>query len=208
MKPIYNNHTHSYLSLRKSVGIIGILFPFVLYMITYIISNQGVQPSISHYYHTHAGDVFVGALCAISLFMFFYTGYSRADNWAGNLAGLFALGVAWFPTPEVGDVTDWVGRIHFISALLLFLTLSYFCLFLFTKSGSTKEERSRNKRIRNGIYIACGVIMLLCLVFLAYVFLNDLDDTSSFPYVYTGETIALVAFGASWLIKGEFMFKG
>jgi hypothetical protein len=52
-------------------------------------------------------NVFVGALCAVALFFWAYRGYKReeddkkidiGDNRAGNLADLYALGVAFFPT--------------------------------------------------------------------------------------------------------------
>ncbi len=91
MKTIYTNHTYSYLSLRKSVGVIAILLPFVVSVIT--LFNGGELQS----YYATARDIVVGALCAISLLMFFYTGYSSIDNWAGNAVGLFALGMAWLP---------------------------------------------------------------------------------------------------------------
>ena len=63
----YLRHTYSYLALRKAVGWIGILLPFILMFGVFLIfKGEIIQESISHYYHTGMGDVFVGALCAVA----------------------------------------------------------------------------------------------------------------------------------------------
>ena len=70
----------SYLTLRKTIGILGTSFPFVLYLGALIIFRTGIQSSISSYYHTGMGDVFVGTLCVIGFFLLSYKGYKRIDN--------------------------------------------------------------------------------------------------------------------------------
>lgn len=42
--------------------------------------------------YTGMRDVFVGALCAIAVFLRSYRGYDRRDHIAGNLACVFAAG--------------------------------------------------------------------------------------------------------------------
>ena len=77
-KDKYSRHTYSYLALRKAVGWIGILLPFALMLGGFLIFKEEIiQESISHYYYTGMRDVFVGALCAVALFMFFYSGYNK-----------------------------------------------------------------------------------------------------------------------------------
>jgi hypothetical protein len=198
----FSRHTYSYLALRNAIGWIGTLLPFVLIAGIFLFSKEKVlQNSISHYYYTNMGDVFVGALCAIALFMFFYSGYDKWDDWAGNAAGIFALGVAWFPTTETGP-GDWIGTVHFICAAALFIMLAFFSIYLFTKTKKDAEP-TQQKLIRNKIYISCGIIMVLCLaaIFIYMNFIQDIHYDST--YVYWMETIALVAFGISWLTKGE-----
>lgn len=199
----YTRHTYSYLALRKAVGWIGILLPFVLMFGVFLIfKGEVIQASISHYYYTGMRDVFVGALCAVALFMFFYTGYNIWDDLAGHAAGFFAVGVAWFPTTEVGPSTL-IGKIHFICAAALFIILAIFSLFLFTQKGS---KPSPQKLIRNKIYIICGVIMVVCLIaiFIYYNLIHDNNPESCF--VFCAETVALMAFGVSWLTKGGTFF--
>ena len=199
----YLLHTHSYLSLRKAVGWIGILLPFILMLGVFIIfKGEIIQKSISHYYHTGMGNVFVGALCAVALFMFFYSGYDKWDDWAGNIAGFFAIGVAWFPTTEMGS-SDLTGTIHLVSAALFFLTLAIFSLFLFTRKGANPTPQ---KLTRNKIYLICGLIMIACLVAIAIYFKVIHDDNTRYGFVLWAETIALVAFGVSWLTKGGTLY--
>ena len=199
----YLRHTYSYLALRKAVGWIGILLPFTLMVGVFLIFNgEIIQKSISHYYHTGMGDVLVGALCAVALFMFFYSGYNKWDDWAGNVTAIFAIGVAWFPATEVGP-SDLTGTIHFTCATLFFLTLAIFSLFLFTRKGSNPTPQ---KLTRNKIYIICGIIMIACLVAIA-IYLNFIhNDNRGSGFVFWAETIALVAFGVSWLTKGGTLY--
>ncbi|PCJ22454.1 MAG: DUF998 domain-containing protein [Flavobacteriales bacterium] len=206
--------THSYLALRKTVGLIGMLLPFALLVGMFLINllidgHDGVMvhypESISHYYYSILRGVFVGALCAVALFMFFYCGYDKSDNITGNLAGLFALGVAWFPTSEGNDI-GWCGIVHYTSAALFFGCLAYFSIKLFTKSKKgdlpTLEKLKRNK-----IYKACGWFMVFCLVAMAtYSFVIEKHYHIHY-FIWAGEALALLAFGISWLTKGGTIYK-
>ena len=204
MKPkeMYSNQTYSYMTLRKAVGWIGILLPFTMMLGMFLIFNgEVVQKSISDYYYTGMRDILVGAICAIALFMFFYRGYDKWDDWAGNLTGFFAIGVAWFPTVEAGP-NNWIGSIHFISAGLFFLMLAGFSLFLFTKRGSNPTRR---KVTRNLIYIICGLIIIACLIAIL-IYFNFIHNDRSSCFVFWAETVALIAFGISWLTKGGTLY--
>ena len=121
---------------------------------------------------------------------------------AGNIAGVFALGVAWFPTTEVGS-TDLTGKIHLTFAILFFLTLAFYSLILFTKKGS---DPTPQKLRRNIIYITCGLIMIACLIAMLVYFAFLKDSSSETSFVFWGETIALIAFGVSWLTKGGTLY--
>lgn len=191
--------TYSYLTLRKAVGWIGILLAPVLFAGNILIfSEDRIPGSISLYYFTGMRDLFVGGICAIALFMFFYRGYDLWDKWATNLVGFFAVCVAFFPTTESGPL-DVSGKIHFISASCFFVLLACISLFLFTRSRSGYSVK---KAARNKIYVSCGIIMLACLVSIASFFEKyDMEYTGS-SFVFWTETVALLAFGISWLTKG------
>src|SRR3989304_3888454 len=126
----------SYLTLRKTIGLLGTALPFVLSLGALILFQTGIQSSISSYYHTDMRDVFVGTLCVIGVFLLSYKGYERTDDIAGDLGCVFAVGVALFPTaPDstASSVDRLIGYVHHAFAALFFLTLIYFSLFLFTK---------------------------------------------------------------------------
>ncbi len=190
---------YSYLALRKTVGWIGILLPFVLMGGSHFIFGEEVPLfDISMYYYSGMRDVFVGAMCAVGLFLFFYRGYDRWDNLAGDVAGFCAFLIAWFPTSKVGP-QDWAGQIHFVAAGVFFGVLAIFSLFLFTRTNDAPTPR---KIQRNLIYIACGIILLLAASGMLVYFLFLQERFPHTRFVFWAETTALVAFGVSWLTKG------
>lgn len=193
----------SYLILRRAVGVLGVLFPLILAFGAWALgSSTGIEDSISDYYDTIMRGVFVGVLFAIGIFLFSYTGYERSDNIAGDLACVFALGVALFP---VSSSTGAVRAVHFSSAMALFLTLSFFSLYLFTKTGGNPTPQ---KKYRNRVYVVSGVIMLVCIALIAvyFAFLEDTGIADIKP-VFWLESLALWAFGVAWFVKGETLWK-
>ena len=208
----------SYKAMRRNIGILGMALPFLLIIGSSVFYNCcSLQVSISQYYHSGMRDLFVGILAFVAMFMFSYRGYNDLDRISGIIAGAGALGVAFFPPCMIqvsGDClntcvvsNDWKTAVHFISAFTFFITLALTSIFLFTRTS--KEEgyiKTREKIIRNQIYRLCGVIILISLVFIVvykaflvdkYAFLDDLRP------MFWLETIALIAFGISWLVKGE-----
>jgi len=209
--PVPNNPlVLSYLGLRKAIGIIGISLPFVLAFGKMIFESPGIQSSISAYYYTDMRDVFVGSLCAIAVFMMSYKGYDRRDDLAGNLACVFAIGVALFPATPEGNVAlqaPLIGSIHIICAFSFFLTLAYFSLVLFRKTDPNRKP-SRRKLQRNKIYTVCGYTILASIAMIAILALlpHEAPIKKLEPYFWL-ESLAVVAFGISWLTKGEAILK-
>jgi hypothetical protein len=192
----------SYLSLRRYIGILGLALPGVLFA-GGLVLDDGLQPSLSAYYHTGMRDVFVGTLCAIGVFLLSYRGYERNDRIAGNLACVFAVGVAICPVARDGahGTPVWVGRAHFGFAAAFFLTLVYFSMFLFTRMAPVPTPR---KLVRNRVYRTCGIIMLACVVLIAALEIAGADALMRrYRLVFAFETAAILAFGVSWLVKGE-----
>jgi len=201
----------SYLKLKKSIGIIGMALPFVLLLGMVLVHAlvKDTSPfqyhypeSISHYYYSVMRGVFVGALCSVALFMFYYPGYGKkADNITGNLAGTSALLVAWFPTTRGHEETTWHGMIHYSAAALFFACLAYFCIKLFTRTAEGKVRTAR-KLSRDKIYRTCGWSMVFLMVLMAlYSFVIE-EHFHIHYFIWAGEAIALFLFGISWLTKG------
>ncbi|MGR3343492.1 MAG: hypothetical protein ACU0DI_09775 [Paracoccaceae bacterium] len=100
----------SFLAVRQFLGMLGIALPVGLYLFARVL-GYGMQPSISDFYHTEAGDLLVGSLWAIGIFLLAYKGRtSRPERWwvgdreASIVAGLAAIGVATFPVSRSADV--------------------------------------------------------------------------------------------------------
>ena len=197
------NLIYSYLALRKAIGWIGILLPFTLLVGNILFfGSKSVLQSISHYYYSGMRDLFVGEVCAIALFLFFYKGYDNWDKWVANFAGLCAVGVAFFPTTTEG-INNWTGVIHFYCAAGFFLSLSGFSIFLFTRKG---PDPTPEKLRRNIIYVVCGLVIIVCMMAILIYFNFINNDKPKSGFVFWTETVALIAFGLSWLTKGGTLY--
>ncbi len=196
---------------RLLIGFIGLAFPFVLWLLNAWRLQSGAHrwaplPSVSAYYYTGAVSAFAGVLVALAIFLFTYKGFSNsfhlADLIAAKVACFAALGVALFPTgaAEGQLALPWwtapVGTVHFTSATILFLSFSFFSIFLFTRSGKGQRRLSGGKKLRNVLYIACGVGMLACL---GWAGIAELRESP----IFWPEALALEFFAVSWLVKGR-----
>jgi len=211
-----SNYEISYKAIMIAVGILGALLPGIVLLITFSIGKcSSVQYSLSHYYYTIAGDVFVGLLTAIALFLIAYKGPEFQDNLFTNIAGLLALLIAFFPSTNNEDVkcflfelsnNKFVTTVHFTAATFFLLILSGISLFLFTK---TKGKKTREKELRNKFYYVCGAMIFLSIIVLALFYNIDslTPYVESYHLTFWLEWMALFSFGLSWLIKGGFILR-
>ena len=207
-----NSLVISPLVLRRALGCLGLALPFVLAIGGFLTDGTGLQSSISGYYYTGMRDVFVGAVCAIAVFLLSYKGYGPEDDHAGSLAGVAAVGLALFPVTPDSDPTarqKLFGYVHFLCAALFYLYLARFSLFLFTKTGKDKAP-TRMKLRRNAVYKACGYAILTALVLVAAVGLLParlIPEVRRLEPVFWLESLAVIAFGLSWFTKGQAILK-
>lgn len=200
----------SYLGLRRAIGVIGFSLPLVLALGKRLTDGAGIESSLSSYYYTGMRDVFVGAMCAIGVFLFSYHGYDKSDERAGDLAATFAIGLALVPTaPEFSVIPSerLMGAIHLTLAAGFFLTLAYFCVFLFTRTDPRRIPTAQ-KLQRNKIYKGCGFLIVAGLFLIVVV--KQFPEESwlmALDPVYWLESLTVVAFGVSWLTKGEAILK-
>ena len=212
----------SYIWLRRLMGALGFLLPVVLFFWGLALSGS-ILDSISDYYSLRTRDAFVGILFGIACILAAYKGYDRIDDITGKVAGLFALGVAFIPNTAGG----WQTTVHLLFAAGLFLALSFFSLFCFTKTKESppndlrhtvtsfrfgriksNEEGMRRKKIRNKVYVTCGLIMLACLALIGlyYKFWENTAISVIKPVLWL-EWVMIWAFGFSWAVKGETLWQ-
>lgn len=194
---------------RQLIGWIGFWLPWILFVIA---AARPADPSarwtflnsISAYYYTGAVAAFVGMLVALALFLITYRGYDNKYGWVDRVAavtaGCAALLVAFFPTqaPEGFPKMPWWtpvdGVVHYFSAIVLFAMFALFCLWLFRLS--TSAPKPADKRRRNRLYVACGIVILISMAWVAIAGWKEKP-------IFLPESVALTAFAVSWLIKGR-----
>lgn len=195
---------------RRIVGLVGIMLPLLVYLWAGVRPTAGLPRwrllwSVSAYYYTGAVAVFVGLLFALSFFLFSYRGYKgvAADRIVGWVGGLAALVVALFPTAAPAGAVEpswWTaktGLLHYVAAVVLFVSFILFAVWLFRKSATPRrEDRPADKRRRDDVCLACGLIMISAVVWVGIATLSDAP-------IFVPEAVAIVAFAVSWLVKGE-----
>lgn len=234
-----SNEVVSYLTMRKTIGWLGMLLPFLLLAGNFILNkihlfsnklfvwvfdgysyqNEGsLKSSVSHYYYTTVGEIFTGTLFAVALFMLCYTGHLKrkgdkglSDNTMTNLAGIFALGVVAFPTTSDVVMTDnvrgfissaFIGGVHYFFAGSFFVVLAFMSMVNFRRAknpelfGTGKDDP---------FYRNCGMVMLAMLVLVPI--LSSIAFFQNIHITFILEAIALIAFGLSWLKKGQADFE-
>jgi hypothetical protein len=142
------------------------------------------------------------------------TGTATDDFWA-------SFGI-W---PTAGDIPWLIHSLHYLSAAGMFLILGYFSMFVFTGVQSRYATTSRSldgpitsrKWRRNALYRAMGGLIFLSIGGLAvklgmleWWYRGDPDAARAFligwdrfRLTFVFETVALVAFGFSWMVKGR-----
>jgi hypothetical protein len=202
---------------------------FKIYVSSRIFVFSNWPGSVSGYYYTSMRDVFVGSLCALGVFLIGYNGYDRADRWITNLAGVCAIGVALCPTKPSGAASQLqidIGIVHVVFAISV-ITLMGVMALRFAKTGPGNKERPLKERVRVGlgfgntwpddndderirrkkrsnvVYRFCGFLILLCVA--SGIGQNFLPTSIKKiqPWLFWIETIAILAFGLSWFVKGR-----
>jgi hypothetical protein len=176
-----------------------------------------IQQSISDYYFTVTGDLMVGIMCCLALFLISYKGYpgEQLDEWLTTISGLLALGAALIPTNE--PLVQSCAIIHLpwdtnrslthnLLSSLLFIMLSLISMLLFTKG---RGEPTPEKLQRNKVYIVCGSVMLMVIIVVPIYnqLLRTYPDWEKYKLVFWLETLAMTAFGISWLVKGGLFLR-
>jgi hypothetical protein len=133
----------TYFRLRFCLAGLAAFLPFVLWGIGVWWKGIPLQGSMSHYYFAIAPTdselrefpmrvLFVGTLWALGWFLILYKGFSKKEDRALNLAGVMALGVAFFPMSagKCNNCVSWdSSKVHFLLACILFTSMAFVALF-------------------------------------------------------------------------------
>jgi hypothetical protein len=158
----------------------------------------------------------------LGVFLLTYKGYNWKERCLTIISAVGALGVAFIPTTSGCDKCDWsvhtatggifhnhIEGLHITSAALFLTSAGIITLFFFklTKQSTLRiDGRLTKKGKRNRIYTWCGWVMLCSVGILGIHFIISLfykDWNGGFPIVFVSETVAVEAFGISWITKGQ-----
>lgn len=205
----------SYLTLRQMIGWIGLVMPFSVRAGAWLFEGIRTTDSISAYYYTGMRDVFVSTLVLVGILLTCYRTRAVRDNVVAIVAGLAAIGIGLFPmepifAPEIlRKYPDIAARCYLATGILgyhfifvtVFFSLSFYLVY-FRFDALTPANPTLQKRRRNKVYKVCGAAMLVA--FVAIGLLAALNRGGS---IFWPETLAVVAFAAAWLVKGQTILK-
>jgi hypothetical protein len=158
--------------------------------------------SASYYVGGWSQSFFIGFLFATAAFLFSYNGNTTGEMIFSKIAGVAALGVALFPCDCDGH-PERVPHLHAVSAAVMFLVLTYFCYCFFRRARVKGHLQAKSRAI---IYAACGAVMVLSLLALAFDHFAGGALSRIDPWLtYHGEYASLTAFGVSWLTASRML---
>jgi hypothetical protein len=194
----------SYLTLRKTLGWLGITLPYVVILGQAWLLHGELKGSLSGYHHTGMRDWLVGSLCAIAAFLLSYRGYDRLENRLTNTAGASALGVAFFHTrPDEGATAtdDVLATLHVPSAAVMFGCLAWMSWeFAKPKPDGAPADRDQQEWWKRQVYRVCALVIAGSMVGIAV--LGPIRAAAPYRPALWLESLAVMAFGLSWLVKG------
>lgn len=207
--PHTERYVRSYLIMRVAVGALGIALPLLLVLGEPLLFNGQPFPrgSLSAYYYSGVREVFIGALCAIGVFLVTYKVAERSrENRLSTYAGVAALVVALFPTGRPGPgvpVTPlqlllgetWVERVHFGAAGIFIASLAVIS-FYFSRPGP--KTGNLPPSFWSKYHRICAGLIVAALALAAVTGFTGWPDKG----LLIAEAVAVWAFGASWLMKG------
>jgi hypothetical protein len=192
------NPALSYRNLRAITGYVGLTLPMVL-LVDGLVDGH-IESSLSAYYYTKVGNVFTGALCVIGVFLLAYRLTVWAiDNIATALAGLSALGVAFFhAAPDHATLSQLrLADVHLGCATALFVLLGAISLFIFPRDVAPGQRWRANWYMALGALIWLSIILMPTLSWLA----SSFYDNDHVFFIL--ETVCVMAFAVSFILKGH-----
>jgi hypothetical protein len=191
--------------LRCWIGALGMLLPIFVLVLSLAFGYDFPDSISATYFVPTCITPFMIILGSAGILLMNYSGYDKVDDILNTAAGIFALGVCFFPCAAttlayVGTFnipTNVSDIIHMISAVGFFGILAYNSLFQFTKGVA---DPTPEKKKRNTIFRVCGIGMIASFVLLP---IASLDFVNIPHVIWIIETIALAFFGVSWLTKAN-----
>src|SRR5262245_17222478 len=124
----------SFITQRIGMAVLAFVFP-CFFIASSLLGRTEFQPSISAYYWTLdlERNFFVGAQCAIGVFLLLYKGYTALEDWVLDIAGLCAVGTAFAAMVKDSDCGPAGFSWHGVFAVTMFACMGVICIFMSRK---------------------------------------------------------------------------
>lgn len=222
-KNLRNQIVATYKTLRIGIAVLAFVFPPLLWFGGSLLQHLPLADSMSEYYHYHPQaqdngqpdegrpggqgvmrNEFVGILFAVGAILIVYQGYTRLEDYALNLAGVLALGIALFPMAPPFDKSDGSFSRHGICAVSFFLCIGYVCIFRASDTLQLVHDPVLRQRYRRA-YLILGIAMVASPV-LAYVLISH-SPVGNKTAIYFVELAGIYVFATYWVVKSHEVSK-
>jgi len=195
----------SFIIQRRGMALLAAAFPVIFLMSSSVLDRTTFQTSISAYYWTLdlERNIFVGFLCAIGVFLLLYKGYNWFEDRVLDVAGVSAVGIAFFPMDKLGDCSSSGTSTHGIFAVIFFICISIICIFMSEHSLKEITDPHRLAIFRrayrwcSGIMIGSVTVAVLSRLLPEEYFLLLCQKS----LIFWVEAFGIWAFSAFWYIK-------
>lgn len=190
----------------------GIFLAALVFIATFMIAYRGDNPRESRY-------ATIAGICTLLVALFPTEGRGcELTEFSGRaLVDFTRTGGADFVTitPVTPDTAyfqliPFARYLHYGSAAILFSFLAYYCFRVFTRVIAAEQRQedhqlSSVKRTRNHIYRLSGtaIVIAMLAMFAKLVFGGNWQWWDQYNVTFFLETLALWAFGVSWIVKGR-----
>jgi hypothetical protein len=204
-------YRRSFLVQRFFIGLLGVALPLLLVGFGYWIDGDPVpRNSLSVYYYSGVGAVFVGVLTTVAFFLITYKliEINNLENWLSILAGVAVLVVVLFPTNRPDEAIDptplqketddsFVNWFHVGGAVTFIVLTGLISIFFAYREFVRHKEKPSSGRfwwfhLVSALFVWGGGIWIL---------VTELIGGPRWS-VFAGEVASFTAFGLSWLTKG------
>lgn len=185
-------------TIKLVVGVIALALPFL----TWALAGHEITSISASYYETGPSQsVFIGFLFAIASFLLGYNGRSQGEMIFSKVAAVAAICIVLLPCDCDGRPGS-TERYHYLSAATMFAILIFFCYGFFRRAREKGHAQGRHRAI---VYLSCAIVMALSILTIGGDVLSNgaLSARLGSLLTFWGETLALVAFGISWLLASH-----
>ena len=198
-KDLSNQTSATYKMLRLGVAVIAFAFPLLLWIGGRLLAGLPLAGSMSAYYYTVMRDTFVGLLFAVGIILFVYQGYTRFEDWALNLAGGLALGIALFPVALASEPSHNPFSLHGVCAVSFFLCIAYVCIFRASDTLSLIHDRETRACYRRWYkFLGCAMVGFPVI---AWILISNIPGEKS--AIFFVELSGIYVFAMYWVVKSH-----